>query len=144
MTGVQTCALPISNSIPMPSFIVVSGDIIQGSKEEDASKAQEEIRSQYEVAGKFLAGLCDLFFGGDRSRMIIVPGNHDVSQYVTHGCMSKIDTDDYKPFVDSLWNDDSNIRWSWKDLSFYQISDANGYKHRFDDSFFSITPFSRM
>ena len=122
-----------ANNIPMPSFIVVSGDIIQGSKEDDASKAQEEIRSQYEVAGKFLAGLCDLFWGGDRRRMIIVPGNHDVSQYVTRDCMSKIDTEDYKPFVDSLWNDDSNIRWSWKDLSFYQINDTNGYKDRFND-----------
>lgn len=122
-----------ANNIPMPSFIVVSGDIIQGSKENDASKAQEEIQSQYEVAGKFLAGLCDLFWGGDRRRMIIVPGNHDVSQYVTRDCMSKIDTEDYKPFVDSLWNDDSNIRWSWKDLSFYQINDTNGYKDRFND-----------
>ena len=122
-----------ANNIPMPSFIVVSGDIIQGSKEDDASIAQEEIRSQYEVAAKFLAGLCDLFFGGDRSRMIIVPGNHDVSQYVTRGCMSKIDADDYEPFVDSLWNDDSNIRWSWKDLSFYQINDTIRYKDRFND-----------
>ena len=122
-----------ANNIPMPSFIVVGGDIIQGSKEDDASKAQEEIRAQYEVAGKFLARLCDLFFEGDRSRMIIVPGNHDVSQYVTRGCMSKIDADDYEPFVDSLWNDDSNIRWSWKDLSFYQINDTNRYKDRFND-----------
>ena len=130
-----------ANDIPMPSFIVVSGDIIQGSKETDTSKAQAEIKSQYEVAGKFLAVLCDIFFEGDRSRMIIVPGNHDVSQYVTRGCMSKIDTDDYKPFVDSLWDDDSNIRWSWKDLSFYQISDANGYKHRFDDFIFFYNSF---
>lgn len=122
-----------TNNIPMPSFIVVSGDIIQGSREEEAFNAQKEIHSQYEVASKFLAGLCDLFFGGDRSRMIIVPGNHDVSQYVTRGCMSKIDTDDYKPFVESLWNDDSNIRWSWKDLGFYQISDTKGYKDRFND-----------
>ena len=122
-----------ANHIPMPSFIVVSGDIIQGSKEGEVSKAQAEIQSQYEVAAKFLSGLCDLFFGGDRSRMIIVPGNHDVSQYVTRGCMSKIDTDDYKPFVESLWNDDSNIRWSWKDLGFYQISDTKGYKDRFND-----------
>lgn len=122
-----------ANNIPMPSFIVVSGDIIQGSKEDDASIAQEEIRSQYEVAAKFLAGLCDLFFGGDRSRMIIVPGNHDVSQYVARGCMSKIDADNYEPFVDSLWNDDSNIRWSWKDLSFYQINDTIRYKDRFND-----------
>ena len=44
-----------ANDIPMPSFIVVSGDIIQGSKETDTSKAQAEIKSQYEVAGKFLA-----------------------------------------------------------------------------------------
>ena len=122
-----------ANSIPMPSFIVVSGDIIQGSRETEPQKAQEEIRSQYEVAGRFLAGLCDIFFSGDISRMIIVPGNHDVSQYVTRGCMSKIDADDYKPFVDSLWNDDSNIRWSWKDLKFYTISDTVGYKRRFDN-----------
>ena len=122
-----------ANNIPIPSFIVVSGDIIQGSKESESLKAREEILSQYEVAGKFLAELCDIYLGGDRSRMIIVPGNHDVSQYVTRGCMSKIDTDDYKPFVDSLWNDDSNIRWSWKDLSFYEICDVEGYKHRFDD-----------
>lgn len=122
-----------ANNIPMPSFIVVSGDIIQGSKEIEASKAQEEIRTQYEVAGCFLAGLCDIFFEGDRRRMIIVPGNHDISQYVTRGCMSKIDADDYKPFVESLWNDDSNIRWSWKDLSFYKISDTEDYKGRFCD-----------
>ena len=122
-----------ANDIPMPAFIVVSGDIIQGSKEDDAQKAQEEIQKQYEVAGKFLAGLCDIFFDGKRDRMIIVPGNHDVSQYVTRESMTMIRAADYKPFVDSLWNEDSNIRWSWKDLSFYQISNIERYKKRFCD-----------
>ncbi len=52
-----------ANNIPMPSFIVVSGDIIQGSRETEPQKAQEEIRSQYDVAGRFLAGLCDMTGG---------------------------------------------------------------------------------
>ena len=122
-----------ANNIPMPSFIVVSGDIIQGSKEKDEAIAKEEIRKQYEVAAEFLADLCNVFFDGRRERMIIIPGNHDVSQYVTRSSMSKIDSTDIKPLIEALWNDDSNIRWSWKDLSFYEIDKPEVYKKRFDD-----------
>ena len=122
-----------TNNIPMPSFIVVSGDIIQGSKEDDMRKAHEEILKQYEVASEFLAGLCDIFFDGKRDRMIIVPGNHDVSQYVTRMSMTKIDDRDYKPFVKLLWDDDCNIRWNWKDFSFYEITKYDEYKERFCD-----------
>lgn len=122
-----------ANHIPMPSFIVVSGDIIQGSRETDEKKAQEDIQKQYEVAGQFLAGLCDIFFGGKRDRMIIVPGNHDVSQYVTRTSMKKIDATDVKPLFEALWNDDSTTRWNWKDLSFYSINKPEIYRKRFDD-----------
>lgn len=122
-----------ANGIPMPSFIVVSGDIIQGSKKDDEAQAREEIQKQYEVAGDFLAGLCDTFFEGKRDRMIIVPGNHDVSQYVSKASMTKIDPDDKETLVDALWNDDSGIRWSWKDLYFYNIIKPEVYKDRFVD-----------
>ncbi len=122
-----------ANGIPMPSFIVVSGDIIQGSKKDDEAQAREEIQKQYEVAGDFLAGLCDTFFEGKRDRMIIVPGNHDVSQYVSKASMTKIDPDDKETLVDALWNDDSGIRWSWKDLNFYNIIKPEVYKDRFVD-----------
>ena len=100
------------NGIPQPSFIVVSGDIINGSNEKDAIKAQKEIKEQYQVASKFLAGLCEVFFGGKRDRVIIVPGNHDMSRYVSISSMTKIEEDDLSPFVNALSEDNSNIRWS--------------------------------
>jgi hypothetical protein len=102
-------------------------------------KAHEEIQKQYEVASDFLAGLCDIFFGGERNRMIIVPGNHDVSQYVSKASMSKIKKKNLTPFVDALWEEDSNIRWSWKDFHFYEIDKPDEYKNRFCDPSYSVT-----
>jgi len=119
--------------IPQPSFVVVSGDIINGSNEQDAVKAREEIRAQYQVASQFLVGLCEVFFDGCRDRVIIVPGNHDMSRYASIQSMSKIDAGDLSPFVNSLWEENSNIRWSWKDLSFYNITDIDVYNARFQD-----------
>ena len=121
------------NGIPQPSFVVVSGDIINGSNEKEAIKAQKEIKEQYQVAGKFLVGLSEVFFEGKRDRVIIVPGNHDMSRYVSISSMTKIDADDLSPFVKALWEDNSNIRWSWKDLSFYDITDKDVYNARFQD-----------
>ncbi len=66
-----------------PSFVVVSGDIINGSNEQDAVKAREEMRAQYQVASQFLVGLCGVFFDGCRDRVIIVPGNHGMSRYAS-------------------------------------------------------------
>lgn len=122
-----------TNNIPQPSFIVVSGDIINGSNEKDAVKARKEIKDQYEVASKFLVGLCEVFFDGNRDRVIIVPGNHDMSRYASISSMTKIDEDDLSPFVNTLWEDNSKIRWSWKDLSFYNITDNDLYNARFQD-----------
>ena len=121
------------NGIPQPLFVVVSGDIINGSNEIDAIKAQKEIRDQYRVASKFLVGLCEVFFDGKRDRVIIVPGNHDMSRYVSISSMTKIAADDLSPFVKALWEDNSNIRWSWKDLSFFDITDKDVYNGRFQD-----------
>lgn len=121
------------NGIPQPSFVVVSGDIINGSNEKDAITAQKEIKEQYQVAGKLLVGLCEVFFDGKRDRVIIVPGNHDMSRYVSISSMSKIDAEDLSPFVKALGGDNSNIRWSWKDLSFYDITHKDVYDARFQD-----------
>lgn len=121
------------NGIPQPSFIVVSGDIINGSNEKDAIKAQKEIKEQYQVSSKFLVGLCEVFFGGKRDRVIIVPGNHDMSRYVSISSMTKIEEDDLSPFVNALSEDNSNIRWSWRNLSFYDITDLDVYNKRFQD-----------
>lgn len=122
-----------ANNIPQPSFVVVSGDIINGSNEKDINKARDEIKEQYKVASKFLVDLCEVFFNGKRDRVIIVPGNHDMGRYASIASMTKIDDDDLSPFVNSLWEDNTNIRWSWKDLSFYNITDKEAYNSRFQD-----------
>lgn len=122
-----------THDIPSPSYIVVSGDIINGTKEEEALKAKDIIQKQYAEAGKFLGELCDIFFNGKRDRMIIVPGNHDVSQYVSRASMKKIEHDDLDPLVEAIWDQDSSIRWNWKDIHFYKIDKPIVYKYRFND-----------
>ena len=64
-------------SITPPQAIVVSGDVIQGvplGTEDFATKIEE----QYAVAEEFLDELARRFVDGDRSRLVMVPGNHDV------------------------------------------------------------------
>ena len=137
--------------LPPVQLIVVSGDIVDGSKEKDSFVAKQKIEQQYETATKFLSDLCKLFIGPkqeDRARVVIVPGNHDVSQYVSEHSMEQIEHDDneIEKLADALWSDKeegADIRWSWKTLHFYRIVDRKTYNKRFDDfisfynSFFS-------
>jgi predicted MPP superfamily phosphohydrolase len=54
-----------------PEIIVVSGDIIKGG-------TPNEIITQYAQTNEFLNKLADFFLANDKTRMIIVPGNHDI------------------------------------------------------------------
>lgn len=125
-------------SIPPIGLIVVSGDIVNGSNKDDAYAAKEEIQQQYAIASRFLNALCNLFIGdhpNDRLKVIIVPGNHDMSRYLSKMSMEKISHDDdgVGELVEKLWNGDTDIRWSWGNLHFYQIKDKEIYNKRFDD-----------
>lgn len=124
--------------LPPVQLIVVSGDIVDGSKKEDAFEAKEEIQKQYETAAKFLNELCSVFIGTskqDRQRIIIVPGNHDVSRYLSEQSMEQINHDDneIEKLSDALWSDEADIRWSWKTLHFNKITNRETYNKRFDD-----------
>ena len=66
-----------SPQIPPVGAIVVSGDLIQGAQI-GAPNWQQSMEDQYAVAEGFLSELCDRFLDGDRSRMVLIPGNHDV------------------------------------------------------------------
>ena len=66
-----------AKSIPAPDAAIVSGDIIKGVNLKFAGYA-DELTRQYDVAYNFLATLADRMFEGDRSKVVIVPGNHDV------------------------------------------------------------------
>lgn len=125
-----------TEGLPPVQLIVVSGDIVNGSNEKDGIVAKQEIQEQYAVASLFLNELCDLFIGreaADRLRVIIVPGNHDMSRYMSKISMEKIDNDDIGTLSDSLWTNNTDIRWNWGDLHFHKITDWQKYNKRFDD-----------
>lgn len=124
--------------IKLPDIIIVSGDIIRGSV--DLSNSEKEIKEQYDEAIDFLNELSTQFLESDKQRIIIVPGNHDVDWKYSRDSMTKIDTskifdekNNVKSYLlkDSI-NSHSNIRWSWKDLSFYEITDFEKYNKRLE------------
>lgn len=118
-------AYTIHEGIIAPSFVVVSGDLIQGGYTE------EEIRSQYEEVEKFLATICEFYLQGDRSRLIVVPGNHDVSRVATIASLTP-STKSYEISKDTFFKGANDIRWNWKDHQFYEITDTAKYNQRFN------------
>lgn len=80
---VEDCDSYTAKGITKPNVIVVSGDLIRGGKPEEISK-------QYQETKEFLEKLTDHFLKGDKSRIIIVPGNHDVDWNVSAEAMVSI------------------------------------------------------
>ena len=119
-----------AEGIPQPDLIIVSGDLIQGVAL-DASDADAEIEEQYREADDFLRSLASVFVDSDRSRVIIVPGNHDVhwprslsAMRALDSCPDRIGT---KAFEAS-----SRLRWNWKDQRAYEVVDGNKYGSRLE------------
>ncbi|MCM4168057.1 3',5'-cyclic adenosine monophosphate phosphodiesterase CpdA [Arenibacter antarcticus] len=124
--------------IQSPDIIIVSGDIIRGSIKADGSEV--EVQNQYDEAISFLTDLTKHFLGGNKNRIVLIPGNHDVDWKFSKASMELIDNskvfDDKSNFKWEYLNEslkqNSNIRWSWKNLSFYKISDENIYNKRLE------------
>src|SRR5437764_891905 len=66
-----------SPRVPAPDAIVVSGDLVYGARLGDRD-FERTLRDQYDDALEFLDRLAQRFVDGDRSRVVLVPGNHDV------------------------------------------------------------------
>lgn len=111
--------------IAAPTFVVVSGDLIQGGYTE------EEIREQYSEVESFLVSVCDLYLHGDRNKLIVVPGNHDVSRVATIASLHP-SAKDYGISKETFFRGANYIRWNWEDHQFYEITDADTYKQRFN------------
>jgi hypothetical protein len=111
----------------------VSGDLVYGVRA-GAPGAVEELRRQYAQAGEFLVGLADRFFDGNRERIVILPGNHDVCYEDVMASSEKIEIPlepekkDY--IVAELFKANSRLRWSWRELCFYRILDDIRYQNR--------------
>ena len=116
--------------IPSPGAIVVSGDLIQGVSL-GTPNWEESLRQQYRVADTFLTELCDRFLKGDRSLIILVPGNHDVCWNTSHQAMREIPPEKYpEKLHDALIKPGSNYRWSWSDQKLFEISNDTAYQQR--------------
>ena len=104
-----------------PDLLVISGDIVQGST--NIEEASDIIKRQYNEALSFLNDLADKLFDGDKSRILIVPGNHDISWTESKNSMRKIEekdiTDGNGALIKNIFKEamkiDSNIKWSWTD-----------------------------
>lgn len=115
----------VAQGVMSPNYIVVSGDLIQGGSTND------EIASQYSDVKTFLIRICYEFLADDRGRLIIVPGNHDVSFPDSRLSMTPEATDNRLDNLKDLKSHNPEIRWKWDDFSFYKVTDKLRYSERF-------------
>ena len=116
--------------IRAPDAIVVSGDIIQGVPLGTAGAAAE-LAEQYSIASAFLMVLAERFVGGDRSRVVLVPGNHDIDWVMSRDAMSLVPPDQIPEDLPSeLHRLETAYRWNWKTRELFQISDPALYEQR--------------
>jgi hypothetical protein len=120
-------------AIRLPDLCVVSGDIVYGVSPATGNPAAE-LERQYDQALEFLVRLCDRFFAGERSRVVILPGNHDVdySEVIRSGSFQPV-PDEAGPkgkLVAELFSPNSELRWSWSRLEFFRIDDQAIYNNR--------------
>lgn len=115
--------------ISLPDAIIVSGDLVQGLPlgSNDYPTALEK---QYYQAFDLLTGLADTFVGGDRSKVIIVPGNHDVDWNMARRAMEPTGRSD-KNVQELLSYPNSPYRWSWEDMQLLKITNRDMYENRF-------------
>ena len=118
--------------IAIPEAIVVSGDIIQGvplGTDDFAAK----LADQYAVAEEFLDELVRRFLDGDKSRLVMVPGNHDIDWNTALSALERVDEGDIPPNLDTiLYTENSDLRWDWKTRTLYRIADPGLYERRLE------------
>ena len=108
----------------------MSGDLIQGTSVGHPSP-DSEIASQYAEVGIFLEQLTNEVVDSDPSRVIIVPGNHDVHWSRALQAMSPLET--CPDGIDtSAFEANSTFRWNWKEQKAYEIVDRDAYESRFE------------
>lgn len=119
-----------SPAISTPDAIVVSGDIIQGVPLGTANH-ESKLADQYAIAEAFLDELVRRFMNGDRSRLVMVPGNHDVDWNTAFAAMEVLDqTEIPKNLEAALYAEGSEYRWDWRTQTLYRITNPALYERR--------------
>lgn len=94
------------------------------------------MQQQYTQAELFLGELANRLLEGDRKKIVITPGNHDVNfprvfsslQEVDYTTVDENQRSDYARLI---WERHSTFRWSWSDFKLYKIIDEKKYVERF-------------
>ncbi len=119
--------------IETPAVCIVSGDLVYGVQPHSTGAA-DELSRQYEQAEAFLSTLAERCFQGDRARVVLAPGNHDVCYETFTRSTKRVDipndTGKRRQLVADLFGGRSTLRWSWDDLCFYSIEDEELYLQR--------------
>lgn len=125
----------MADGIPAPDLAVVSGDIVYGVTT-DGPDADSLLKQQYAEASAFLIKLTDTFFRGNRERVILVPGNHDVSHcHVLRATeLTAIPTEAPQRalIAEQLAEDGSQWRWVASEFSLRRLVDLDGYGRRLE------------
>jgi hypothetical protein len=115
-----------------PEAIVVSGDLVQGVPL-GVPDHEAKLAEQYAVAEEFLDELVKRFLDGDRSRVVMVPGNHDIDWNTAFKAMEVVDRKHAPANVLSMLHaENAGYRWDWKTLTLYRIRDQAMYERRLD------------
>lgn len=118
--------------IRAPDAVVVSGDVVQGVSLK-AGRSRPTLQDQYEEAESFLSDLAKEMVAGDRSKVILVPGNHDIDWQVAKSAMQLVEAGDLpNDVLRALQEPDSLLRFSWATREVFRIVDEAKYDTRFD------------
>lgn len=118
-----------SSPIPAPDAAIVSGDIIQGVTLNFTGYA-DELTRQYDVAYDFLSTLADRLFAGDHSKVVVIPGNHDVCWNTARSAMQVyVETTPGKVNARSF-SSDTSLRWDWDSRQILEVLNKDLYKRR--------------
>lgn len=111
--------------------IVVNGDVIQGCRLVTLN-FEQELSAQYDVALDLLTCLTRDLLEGDVSRLIVVPGNHDVCWNTARSAMVEASDNEYDDAFNLLQRPGTHFRWDWTTRKLFKIADTARYGARLD------------
>lgn len=130
-----------SPAIPPPDALIVSGDLIKGARL-NVTDPEGTVKAQYRQAEEFLGELAHVLFEGDRSRIVMCPGNHDVDWNQARASMERVAEDEIPTDLYGALNaPGSPFRWDWEGRALYRIADAAAYDKRMDPYWDFVTRF---
>ena len=85
------------------------------------------------MALEFLDELARRLLGGDRSRVVITNGNHDVDWNTALAAMTRVErADEPANVADQLRRVDTLYRWCWRTRQIYRIANPGLYERRLE------------